>query len=241
VAAPAVPDERRALSIIRVAGTVVIVLMLAFLVIMPATPVRPDPRGIASPILSFELASAPDHVFDVLGRPGEAVRADAVRRVDLGNYLDFIFMIAYPALFAGIALLLGSHGSLSRAGSTAVVVLAVVMALGDALENRELLLLSGMTDGGAMQPSLTRLQVFTRIKWYAIFAAAGVLAAGTWRERGWWRWSVLFYAAAAACGLLSVVHLPAMEWGMYALAVAWVMSYARAWRAQSSPALARAA
>jgi hypothetical protein len=240
VAATAVTDERRALTIIRVAGAVVIVLMLAFLVIMPSMPVRPDPRGIVSPILSFELASVPEHVFDVLGRPGEPVRADTVRRVDTGNYLDFAFMIAYPALFAGIALLLRSHGSLSHGASTAVIVLAVVMALGDALENRELLLLSGTTDPGAMQPSLARLQVFTRIKWYAIFVAAGVLAAGTWRELGWWRWSALFYAAAALCGALSLVHLPAMEYGMYALAVAWVMSYARAWRAHSSPVLARA-
>lgn len=237
MAASTVTEERRALTIIRVAGSVVLVLMVAFLIILPSTPVRPDPRGFSNPLLSFELASEPDHVFDVLGRPDEPIRADVVRRTDLGNYLDFAFMIAYPALFAGIALLLGSHGSLSRGAQNIVVALAVAMALGDALENRELLLLSGVTDPAAMQPSLARLQIVTRIKWYAIFAAAGVLASGAWRELGWWRWSALFYALAALCGTASLVYLPAIEIGMFALAIAWVMTYVRAWRGSPAAAL----
>src|SRR5436309_9097647 len=179
-------SERRACMIIRVAGTAALLLTVAFLVILPAKPVHENIAGFTNPMLSFELASQPEHVFGVLGRPGDPGRDDAVRRIDLGNYIDFLFMIAYPTLFAGIALLLESHGSITRTTRRTMVALAVVMAVGDALENSQLLVLSGATDPATMVPYLARLQVFTRIKWYAIFIACALLAAGAWREREWW-------------------------------------------------------
>jgi len=230
ISTAAAPSERRACTVIRVAGTAALVLTVAFLVILPTKPVHENIAGFNNPLLSFELASRPEHVFGVLGRPGDPGREDAVRRTDLGNRIDFLFMIAYPTLFAGIALLLESHGSITRTTRQAMVALAVVMALADALENRQLLFLSGATDPAAMQPWLRRLQVFTRIKWYAIFLAAAVLAAGIWREREWWRWSAPFFALAALCGALSFVYLPAIEIGMYVLTIGWIMAYVRAWR-----------
>jgi hypothetical protein len=224
-------DERRAVTIIRIAGAVVLALMIVFLAILPSRPVHENLPGVQNPLLGFELASRPEHVFGILGRPGEAARADAVRRTDLGNRIDFLFMIAYPLLFVGIGLLLRAHGSLSRGAQQALVALAVLMWLGDLLENRELLFLSGTGDPAAMAPSLARLQVFTRVKWYAIFVAAALLAVGAWRERGWWRWSAPFYALAALCGAVSLAYLPAIESGMLALSVGWIIAYVRAWRA----------
>ena len=224
-------SERRACMIIRVAGTAALLLTVAFLVILPAKPVHENIAGFTNPMLSFELASQPEHVFGVLGRPNDPGRDDAVRRIDLGNYIDFLFMIAYPTLFAGIALLLESHGSIRRRTRRTVVALAVVMAVGDALENSQLLVLSGATDPATMVPYLARLQVFTRIKWYAIFIACALLAAGAWREREWWRWSAPFFAGAAVCGALSLRYLAAIETGMYVLTVGWIMAYIRAWRA----------
>jgi len=93
----------------------------------------------------------------------------------------------------GIALLLAAHGTASRGVTLAVLVLAGAMALGDALENRELLRLAGITDPAAMWPALSRLRVFTSIKWAAIYAASALVAACIWRERGWWRWSAPFF------------------------------------------------
>ncbi len=40
----------------------------------------------------------------------------------------------------------------------------------------------------------------------------------------------VFFGAAALCGLASLVHLPAIEYGSWALAVAWMMTYVRALR-----------
>jgi len=234
IATSAAASERRACAIIRVAGTAALLLMVAFLVILPAKPVHENIAGFTNPLLSFELASKPEHVFGVLGRPGDPGREDAVRRTDLGNYIDFLFMIAYPTLFAGIALLLESHGSITRATRRTMVALAVVMAIGDALENSQLLSLSRASDPTSMLPALARLQVFTRIKWYAIFVACALLAAGAWREREWWRWSAPFFAGAALCGALSLVYLPAIEIGMYVLTVGWIMAYTRSWHVPAS-------
>lgn len=230
--APTGRRERAALLVIRIAGTAAILLMIAFLAIFPTGAVHRNLPGITSPILGLELASEPVHVFDILGRPGEPARADAVRRTDLGNRLDYLFMIAYPALFLGIALLLESRGSLSSGLLAVVVMFAIAMAVGDALENRELLFLSGATDPAAMAPSLRRLQRFTHVKWNAIFGAAAVLALGVSRERAAWRWSWVAFLLAALAGFsASVGYLPGIEWGMYLLAAGWIVAYVHSWRA----------
>jgi len=215
-------------TIIRVAGTLVMVLTAAFLVILPVKAVHENLPGITNPMLGFELASTPAQVLGILGNPGEPVRADTVWRFDLANRIDFLFMIAYPALFVGIALLLEAHGSLSGRMLVVVGTLAVLMALGDAAENRELLSLSGATDPAAMQPALARLHAFTSVKWYAIFVASGLIGVGAWREHGWWRWCAPFFGLAAVCGTaVALVSLQGIEIGTYVLAVAWLIAYAR--------------
>src|SRR4029453_4089426 len=129
----------------------------------------------------------------------------------------------YPAFTAAIAFWRASP-SVARV----IAALAVVMAVGDALENREMLHLAGTVDPAAMGPALGRLRVFTLAKWWAIYLAAGLLAAATLRDRGWWRWTGALFGLAAACGLLSIAHLPAIEWGIAPLGLAWVLSYIRA-------------
>ena len=223
--------ERQALRVLRVAGTAVLLLAAILLTVMPAEPVSENVPGFRNAVIGFELASRPEHVFGILGRPGVPERAEAVRRMDLGNRIDFLYMVAYPAFCAGIALLLAADGRLPRRIATLLLVLPVVMALGDALENRELLFLSGVTDPGTMTAALGRLRVFTLVKWYAIYGASGIAAPFIWREQGWWRWSALFFGAAALLGLASIVYLPAIEHGSMALIVAWTMTYVRAWRA----------
>ncbi len=228
----AVSSDRPAILLIRIAGTVAIVLMIAFLVILPTTAVHENLPGLTSPMVGFELASRPEHVFGILGRPGDPARDDVVRRTDFANEIDFVFMIAYPALFVGIAWMMSAHGALSRMMLGIVVMFAVGMAIGDALENRELLFLSGATDPAAMMPSLARLQRFTHVKWNAIFGASAVLALGALQEQGWFRWSWIAFVLAAVSGFAaSFGYLRGIEIGMYLLAIGWIMAYVRAWRA----------
>jgi hypothetical protein len=222
--------ERRARTVLRVAGTAVLVLSVVLLRLMPGAPVTANVPGFSSPVIGFELASEPAHVFGILGAPGMPERAEAVRRMDLGNRIDFAFLVAYAGLYVGIVLLLRAHGRVPGALATVLLVLPLVMAAGDALENRQLLILSGLVDPAAMAGSLAALGFWTRLKWYAIYLESGLIAPLVWREAGWWRWSALPFGAAALLGLISLVHLPALEYGSYVLGVAWLMTLIRAYR-----------
>jgi hypothetical protein len=217
--------ERRALLGLRVAGSVALVLFVAFQIVNPRRPAVENTPGFRDPVAGFELASTPDHVFGILGRPGSFQRGETVVRMRLGIWLDYPFLLAYPAFYIAIAGLLVARGGVPRPLAGALFALPVAMALGDALENRELLALATTVDPPDMWPHLARLRVFTLFKWYAIYAASGIVALLVWRRRDWWRWSAPFFGLAALLGLVSLVHLPAIEWGIAPLGVAWLMTY----------------
>jgi hypothetical protein len=202
--------------------------------VAPRAPARENTPGFANPVAAFELASRPEHVFGILGRPGSAERGEVAMRMGLATRIDFFFLLAYPMIYVGIARLLAARGQLARGMSGVLVALAVVMALADALENVQLLRLIDEVDPGRMLPILARLRVFTLFKWYALYAASGLVAAYVWRERDWWRWSAPPFALAAFLGLVATVHLPAIEWSIVPLGIAWTMTYVRAFRRQSA-------
>ena len=223
-------DARRALRVLRIAATATFVLAMVLLTVMPARPVTANVPGFGSPVLGFELASTPAHVFGILGAPGAPERAEMVRRMDLGNEIDFAFMMAYPALYVGITLLLMAHGRVRGPVAIVMLVLPVLMWLGDTLENRQLLVLSSTVDPNAMPGPLATLGMWTRVKWYAIFVESALAAAFVWRETGWWRWSAVPFAIGALVGLASVAYLPAIEVGVNILGVAWAMTLVRSYQ-----------
>lgn len=224
-------DEPRALVILRIAGSVVVVLSVVMLVVFPAEPVERNVPGFFSPVVGFELASTPEHVFGILGHPGDPKRPEAVARMDRGNWIDFVYMIAYPALYAGIALLLTARGRLPGPLAKLLLVLPVVMWLGDLLENRELLTLAAITDPAAMTAPLARLRPFTTMKWHALFGASALIAYPIWQDRTWWRWCGLVFGAAAILGFGSLIHLPLLEAAAYVMALAWLGTWVYSLRA----------
>jgi hypothetical protein len=224
-------SERTARTVLRASGGAVAALAIVLLLLMPAEPVRKNGPGFTSAVIGFELASEPVHVLDVLGHPEDAARADTVRRMDLGNWLDYGFMVAYSVLYVGIALLLVARAEAPGWLIPTTAVLALVMFAGDALENRELLTLSSLTDPAAMAEPLARLRAFTLAKWAALYAASGLVAVYVWRDRSAWRWSALFFGAAALIGATAMVWLPGIEYGSYPMAVAWLWTWIHALRA----------
>ncbi len=222
--------ERRALWVLRLAGSAVLVLFLASVAVAPRAPVRQNTPGFHDPVVGFELASRPEHVIGILGRPGSAERGMVAVRMRLVTWIDFLFLLAYPFIYVGIALLLAAHGWASRGTVAVLIALAAAMAIGDALENREMLRLIQEVDPARMAPALARLRVFTLVKWYALYAASWLVAVYVWRETGWWRWSGVFFALAPLCGLAAAIHRPAIEWSVVPLGVAWLMTYVRAFR-----------
>jgi len=219
------PQERVAIWIVRIAGTATLALGLTLLGVLPSKPAVENVQGFATAVVGFELASTPGHVAGILGAPGTPEHARTVRSMMLGTWIDFLFALAYSTLYVGIALFLRARTRMSRPMLLIVAVLAATMAVADGLENGELLLLCGPLDAANMSASLARLRVFTLTKWYAIYAASGLLAPFLWRVEGRWRWAAVPFAMAAAFGILSIVHLPAIEHGSLLLSVAWTVSY----------------
>jgi hypothetical protein len=216
--------EHSGLRCVRVAGGAVLALFLVFQLVNPRRPVVSNTPGFRDPVAGFELASTPADVLGILGPPGNPGRADAVRGMRGGLYLDFLFLLAYPTFYVGIALLLAARGALGRRVAAAVIALAVVMMAGDALENIQLLRLTETVDPAAMAAPLARLRVFTLTKWWALFAASALLVPALWRYGGRVRWSAsFFFALAAGLGFASVVHLPAIEWAVAPLGIGWTI------------------
>jgi hypothetical protein len=223
--------ERTGLWIVRIAGGATILLFLAMGSVMPRQPVEGMQDGFQNPILAFEMASKPEEVFAILGHPDNPKREAAVRGMDLGNLLDYLFMIAYPAIFAGVALVLHARGHLPLAAAQSVLALAVVMFVGDALENWQLLTLSKLVDPAAMVGPLARLRPFALAKFGAFFAASAILAIGLWREPSAWRWAAMAFGLGAVLGGYGVlVYLPAIEWGTFPVALGWITAWVHALR-----------
>ena len=224
--------DRWALTLVRVTGAVLVALSVVLVIVMPKAPVHANVPGFSGPVVGFELASTPDHVFGILGKPDDPAREHAVRAMDLTNRIDFAFMLAYPAFFVAIACLLSARGLLPSGLVVGVGVLAIVMAVGDALENRQLLVLSSLTEPGAMTQPLTRLRTWTSVKWTAIFATAVLVAPYVWQDRRGWKWSGVAFGLAGVMGTAAVLRLSLLEPAANVLAVAWLMTWVHALRAR---------
>src|SRR5207247_2413157 len=105
------------------------------------------------------------------------------------------------------------------------------MAIGDALEDSELLRLADTVDPAAMGPPLARLRVFTLLKWHAVFGGSVLVGVFVARLGGWWRWSAPFFVLGGLVGFASVVHLPAIEWSVLPIGFAWTITWLAALRA----------
>jgi hypothetical protein len=235
-------DEARAIRLVRLAGGAVLILGAVLFAVMPKTAVRENVGGLQGAVIGFELATTPAHVLGILGQPGDPARPDTVRAMDLANRIDFLFMIAYPALSLGIAFWLAARGIGPRSLPTIVGLLALAMWAGDLIENLQLLQLSQTTDPGAMAKPLAVLRVATWIKWKSLFITALLEGAFVWRDASTWRWSALVFVAAGALGITGVVWLPGVEYGANLLGVGWLWTWIHALRARpaAAPALAAA-
>ncbi|MCA9690414.1 MAG: hypothetical protein KC636_12450 [Myxococcales bacterium] len=216
-----VASERRARRLAQLLGALLIALLVTLLLVAPTTPARPDPRGLASPILAFELARTPAHVLAIFGDAGDPGRAEAVARMDLANRLDYLYLLVYPGFLAAIAWLLALRGVMARGLFYVVVALAAATAVSDALENVALLTLSGLTEPAAMEAPLARLQRWTACKWGGIFVATALLGVGARTIPGRLRVAAPFCLLTALCGLLALVEPRAIEWSAAPMVLAW--------------------
>ncbi len=225
-------DEVRAIRLVRLTGAAVLALGVVLFAVMPKSAVVRNVDGVQGAVVGFELATTPAEVVGILGAHNDPHRDEMVRAMDRTNRIDFLFMIAYPALTVAIALLLVARGLAPRPFATAIVVLAVAMWAGDSVENLQLLQLSKTTDAVVMAGPLAVLRVATRIKWTALFVAALGEAVYVWRDATAWRWSAVVFVAGGALGLVGLVAwLAGVEYGANLIGVAWLWTWVHALRA----------
>ncbi len=224
-------DEARAVRLVRWTGGATLLLGVVLFAVMPKTAVRENVDGLHGAVVGFELATTPAHVVGILGQPGDPGRDEMVRAMDLTNRIDFLFMIAYPALSFAIARWLVARGAAPFSLTLPIAVFAFAMWAGDCVENLQLLKLSHATDPAAMAGPLVVLRAATRVKWSALFWTALVEGRFIWRDASGWRWSAVVFLLAGALGVAGLVAwLPGVEYGANLLGIGWAWTWIAALR-----------
>ena len=139
-------------------------LMTAFLWLIGPRQMGPMPPGFVTPIMAFEFVADPaevGHLFSVAG---------AVAAMDRVNRWDFLYMALYNGFLIAFAL-----ACARRTGNRyfyAVAALPLLIWIADALENVQLLAITGVLAADEVEPVvdqllplLDRLRLFTWLKW----------------------------------------------------------------------------
>jgi hypothetical protein len=244
---------RRIRKITLAAGVVTLVLSIAMALAgsasHPATS-QGNP-GFTSAVLWLELVRSPEEAFAALGSPvpgGDVLRA----RIDRVNRIDLVFLVAYSLLNCG-ALWIFAAGARRRPGpgrplATLALSLALVMAVGDAVEDAQLFVLTrarGPGDVGAEVISL--LRCFSDAKWTALFVALGVGGA-LWalpRRSSRVAWIAAVPLASAAIGLVGIWSIPVTgvdlryltEAATGGMSLCWLLALIAVWRSGASNGL----
>ncbi|MCB1175323.1 MAG: hypothetical protein KDK39_17240 [Leptospiraceae bacterium] len=144
----------------------------------------PNPGGFRDAMIWFELLDNPEELFQVLG-PFEDARGQELRlSMDITNKYDYLFMLAYSLYHIPVFLfvmLINRHAGRRIFSQNRVlyigIVLAVVMFAADWMENSQLLLLTQAQTPAAVDADvLSALQIWTRLKWAALFLALFLLS-----------------------------------------------------------------
>lgn len=202
----------------------------------------PNPHGFTSAIIWFELADSADEIFANLGPADSDIGKDLRIRMNRLHKYDFIFMVCYTSLFASIFYYL--YRAMRSTGAARVIdpvilfsmlVCAVAMLLGDALENKQLLALTGYSVVESVPDTIiSSLKEWTTLKWGMIFFSCAVASIQyaryfTWRLPG--IFFILLYALTSLIGFSALILNGYRHWIEYTnsmLAIAWMFSLGHA-------------
>lgn len=145
-----------------VIGILVIICSLTLMKVFPSqAPEMPD--GFMTPILAFEFVISPQEVEALFGEPNSGFRHAMVAAMDLGNRLDYIYMVLYSLFLFTFSV------TCARTRKNPQYYLAALASLlvlaGDALENVQLLGITAKLAEGGFDRELKMLFYFTWLKW----------------------------------------------------------------------------
>ena len=142
-------------------GLLVFGMSLILLMIFPSTASR-LPDGFFTPVIAFEFVQTRVEVLQMFLQTNGAVRKDLVDAMNLGNRLDYIYMVLYALFLMGFSV---KCAQLSEKRMYYTGVALSLMVLGaDAMENMQLFAITAGLETGNLEPFLGRLFIFTWIK-----------------------------------------------------------------------------
>jgi len=146
-------------------GLCIIIMSLVLLFAFPAnTPHIPE--GFFTPILAFEFIETQQDVLSLFGYENKSLRDELIRKMNLGNYLDYIFMTLYTMFISFFSI---SCFKITKKKIFLIpVFLSLLILICDAFENVQLLSITNKIDTGAFEKELINLYFFTWIKWLSI-------------------------------------------------------------------------
>jgi hypothetical protein len=176
-----------------IVGLLVLVMSVVLLAVFPSKAPR-MPDGFFTPIIAFEFIETNAEVFQMFVSTDATIRQEIVNAMDLGNRLDYIYMCLY-SLF----LLLFSVTCAKISGKKFYYIGAAISTLvlaGDIFENIQLLGITAQLENGNFDALLTRLHIFTWVKWGGMALIFVILFF-------WFKKGNLFSKIIGAVGLLS--------------------------------------
>lgn len=194
-------------------GLLMVAMSIGLLAVFP-TKAPNMPNGFVTPIIAFEFIETRAEVvamftqIDDAGR--ELINEAMIRAFDLGNRLDYIYMVIYSGFLMMFSLTCAKLSGKKYFYTAAVLSLFVLAC--DALENMQLLgitayVRSGMNTGD-LETLLGDLYRFTWMKWGGIAAIFLILAPWFLKGGKFSKAIGLSGAASAGLGLAAFVHRP---------------------------------
>ncbi len=143
-------------------GILLIITSLILLKVFPSqAPKLPD--GFFTPILAFEFAISRQEVENLFGEPQSEYRESMVAAMDLGNRLDYAYMILYSSFLFGFSITCARLNRNRRYYFAALV--SILVLIGDAMENVQLFGITRKLAEGEFEMELQLLFYFTWLKW----------------------------------------------------------------------------
>ncbi len=123
-------------------------------------------EGFRTPIIAFEFVQTAEEVQQLFGTPHSEEQQGMIRAMDLGNRLDYLYLVLYSAF-----LFLFSFVCVKITGQKryyAACILAVLVLAGDSFENIQLMGITSKINEMDYSRQLVLLKRFTWMKWGGI-------------------------------------------------------------------------
>lgn len=146
-------------------GIIGILVIISSLVLMKVFPSQAPsmPEGFMTPILAFEFAGSVEEVEALFGEPQSGFRAAMIAAMDLGNHLDYVYMVLYSLFLFTFSVTCARIKRSSYYYLPALI--AVLTLVGDVMENVQLLGITASLAEGGFEKELQLLFYFTWLKW----------------------------------------------------------------------------